>query len=82
MPDVTRDVRDYILRQFLPGESAENLKDDTPLITSGILDSLATMNLVAHLEEAFGIVVKAHETGVDDLNTLNDITRLVNRKLG
>lgn len=74
-------VKDYILTEFLPGTSASELGDQTPLIHGAILDSLATVQLVAFLEERFGIEVQAHEASVDHLNTLDDITSLVQQKL-
>jgi acyl carrier protein len=78
MPDESkRAVKDFILREFLPGEDPTELQDDTPLITGGILDSIATLKLVAFLEEQFGISIAAHEADVDHLNTLNDIASLV-----
>jgi acyl carrier protein len=80
MDDVRNDVREFILREFLPGEEPANLKDDTPLITGGILDSIATLKLVAFLEERYKIELQAHETDVDHLNTLTDISRLVQAK--
>ena len=70
-------VKDYILREFLPGEDPNELEEDTPLITGGILDSIATLKLVAFLEEHFGISVAAHEADVDHLNTIHDIASLV-----
>jgi acyl carrier protein len=42
-----------------------------------ILDSLATLKLVAFLEERFGITLEAHEADVEHLNTICDITELV-----
>ncbi|TIL47901.1 MAG: acyl carrier protein [Mesorhizobium sp.] len=48
-------ARDFILKEFLPGEMPENLTDSTELITGGILDSLATLKLVAYLEKSCGI---------------------------
>ncbi|TIX74809.1 MAG: acyl carrier protein, partial [Mesorhizobium sp.] len=41
-------AKDFILKEFLPGERPENLTDSTELITDGILDSLATLKLVAY----------------------------------
>jgi acyl carrier protein len=73
-------VKDFILREFLPGEDPNELQDDTPLITGGILDSIATLKLVSFLEEQFGISVAAHEADVDHLNTIQDIASLVARK--
>ncbi len=40
---VEQRVKGFVLEEFLPGEDADNLTDTTPLITSGILDSIATL---------------------------------------
>jgi acyl carrier protein len=80
--DVVKEaIRSFILAEYLPGESAANLKDDTPLRTSGILDSVATLALVGFLEEQFKIEVDAHETGIEYFDRLEDIAALVQRKL-
>jgi acyl carrier protein len=75
-------VKEFILKEFLPGEDPSALTDSTALMTTGILDSLATLKLVTYLEEEFGIVVDAHEADAENLNTLEDIVRLVSSKLG
>jgi acyl carrier protein len=82
MSNVKDTIRDYILREYLPGESPANLTDDTPLRTSGILDSMATLNLVTFLEESFGITIDAHETGIDQFDRIADIAKLVEQKQG
>lgn len=73
-------IKEYILAEFLPGEDPDELTASTPLITGGILDSLATLKLVAFLEEEFGVEIQPHETGVDYLNTIPDIAALVHSK--
>jgi methoxymalonate biosynthesis acyl carrier protein len=80
MDAVKESIRDYILNECLQGESRSNLKDDTPLRTSGILDSVATLNLVTFLETTFGIEIDAHETGIQDFDRIEDIAALVARK--
>ena len=52
-------VKDYVLREFLPGEDPSQLTTTTPLITTGILDSLATLKIVAFLETEFAISLSA-----------------------
>lgn len=74
-------VKAYILDEFLPGENPSELTETTPLITGGILDSLATIKLVVFLEERFKVEIQAHETMVDYLNTIQDIAQLVHAKL-
>ncbi|HTK89051.1 MAG TPA: acyl carrier protein [Verrucomicrobiae bacterium] len=70
-------VRTFILDEFLPGEDPSQLTETTPLITGGILDSLATIKLVTFLEERFKISVQAHEADADHMDTLADIAKLV-----
>lgn len=80
MQEIKEAVKGYILQEFLPGEDPAELTDSTPLITGGILDSLATIKLVVFLEERFQIKIQAHETMVDYLNTITDIAQLVQSK--
>jgi acyl carrier protein len=80
MDEIRQTVRDYLLREFLPGEDPEHLTDETPLITGGILDSISTLKLVVFLEERFGVTVDAHEAGVDHLDTIDRIVNLIATK--
>lgn len=73
-------IRDFILTKYLPGETADNLTDDVPLRTSGVLDSLATLALISFIEKEFGIEVEAHETDIDNFDRLGDIVAFVERK--
>ncbi|MGZ8927608.1 MAG: acyl carrier protein [Methylobacter sp.] len=75
--DIQAAVKEFILREFLPGEDPDELTDTTPLISGGILDSIATIKLVLFLEERYGIKVEAHETDPEYLDTIASITQLV-----
>jgi acyl carrier protein len=74
-------VKQYILNEFLPGEDSGYLTDSVHLIRDQILNSLATLQLVAFLEKQFGIRLEAHEANPDNLDTLADIATLVEQKL-
>jgi acyl carrier protein len=78
--EISAAVKDYILGEFLPGESPDSIEGSTPLISSGVLDSIGTVKLVSFLEEKYAIELEAHEINVDLLNTLDDIARLVMEK--
>jgi acyl carrier protein len=82
MTGIKTEIKRYILDEFLPGESPELLTDTTPLLTGGVLDSIATMKLVMFLEEQFGVAFQAHEMSADYLNSLDDIARTVEGKRG
>lgn len=81
-PRLEETVKGYIYKEFLPGEDPNELTHSTPLITTGILDSIATLKLVLFLEQQYRIQIQAHEVDVEHLNTIADICRLVDSKLG
>jgi acyl carrier protein len=79
--DIQGQVKDYILKEFLPGENPEGLSESTPLVTGGILDSLATLKLVLFLEDTYGVTFEAHDLDAEHLDTIAAIAKLVlNRK--
>jgi acyl carrier protein len=75
--DIKSTVKTFILSEYLPGEDPAALTDTTPLLTTGILDSIAILKIVTFLEDQFGIVIQPHEAVVENLNTLSDIERFV-----
>jgi len=79
--EIARDVKAFILTQFLQDEDPAALADTTPLLDSGVLDSLATLQLVEFLENRYAIELDARDTDPSRIGTLADIARLVGGKL-
>jgi len=69
-------VKEYILKEFLSGESPDSLLASTPLISGGILDSISTLKLVSFLDDSYGVEFEA-EVSADFLDTLTDIAKVV-----
>ena len=80
--DIKTTLKTFILNEYLPGEDPAALTDATPLMTTGILDSIAVLKVVTFLENQFGITVEPHEAVVENRNTLSDIERFVTSKQG
>jgi acyl carrier protein len=79
---IKQQVKEYILNTFLPGEDPSELTDDLPLISGGILDSIATLKLIMFIEETFGITLEAHEADKEHMNTINQIADLIAARQG
>lgn len=77
MGPVGQTVKQYILNEFLPGEDPDELTESTPLLDSGILDSLATLKLSSFLEQEFDIQMEAHELDAEHIGTIDAIEQLV-----
>ena len=80
MDSIRELVRQFILQNFLPGEDPKNLKDDTELKESGILDSLSTLKLVTFLEEQFKIELEAADLDASNLSSVASIANLIAAK--
>jgi acyl carrier protein len=77
---VKEKIKDYLMREFLPGEDPNELTESTPLITGGILDSLATLKLVTFLEDEYGVTFEPHEVDKENLDSVSRIARLLSSK--
>ena len=53
------------------------LKNDTPLVESGVLDSLALLSLLVFLENEFNISVDDYEVVPENFNTIDAICAYV-----
>lgn len=73
-------VKNFIMKEFLPGENPDELTEATPLISGGILDSIATLKLVMFMEEKFGVSFEPHEVDKENLDDLASIVRLLQSK--
>ena len=80
MSDKRDTIRRFILDTYLPGESPDNLRDDTPLVTSGILDSLAALALVTFIQRTFDVELDVYDMSVERFDRIQDIADSVARK--
>ena len=74
-------LKAFILEDFLPGEDPSALEDSTPLITGGVLDSIATIRLATFVDAKYGVDLQAHELSPDYIDTLASMASLVHSKL-
>ena len=66
-------INDYVSRELVPDPGLLPLADETPLLDSGILDSLGLLRLVVFLEERFGITLDDTDLLPENFATVNSI---------
>jgi acyl carrier protein len=52
------DIRAFIIENFLFGDTSQDLGDDVSLIETDLVDSTGILELVAFIEETYGVTVK------------------------
>ncbi len=77
--DYATHVRSFVVANFLFGDE-DGLEDNASFIETGIIDSTGILELVAYLEESFGITVSDDELVPENLGSIADIAGYLERK--
>lgn len=73
-------IREFIDENFLFREDLDDLSDQDSLLDRGVIDSTGVMELVAYLEEEFGIAVADADIVPENLDSIDAIAGYVSRK--
>lgn len=73
-------VRDFIVTNFLFGDSSRVPADTESLLTTGIVDSTGVLELVDFVQEDLEVPVEDHETVPANLDSIENLTQFVLRK--
>ena len=82
MDPMTRTVLDYVAAEYLDDEDDVELLPDTPLISSGIVDSFSMVSLKAFLERKYGVKLPDSEATPEAFDTVGSIVVLVKKHKG
>lgn len=77
MSTIKAEVRRYIEENLLLGAGAVSPGDDESFLEHQVLDSTGFLELVAHLEETYGIQIGDEEMVPENLDSLNAIEAFV-----
>lgn len=77
---VLAEIRTFVANWFRDGKE-EGLEDDTPLVTSGIVDSAGVIEVVEFLEQRFRVKVQDSDVSLANCNTLQGLTELVKSRM-
>jgi acyl carrier protein len=80
MTAIEADLRQYIVDKLLFGRTDTVVGGDTSFLESGLIDSTGVLELVAFLEEKFGIKVEDEDLIPANLDSVNALTRYVEGK--
>ena len=75
---VRESIEQFIRENFIFGEVT--LSPETSFVEGGVLDSTSVLELVAFLEERFGIEVAPEEINLENLDSLARVEAYVRRK--
>jgi acyl carrier protein len=80
MENAVKQVWQFIVNNFLFGDGS-SLTETTSFLQSGIIDSTGILELVQYLEKTHKIAIADHELVPENLDTLTNIKRFLEKKL-
>lgn len=79
MDDMIKVVLEYVKNEYLEDEDEEEIDENTPLITGGIVDSFSMVSLKRFLEKKYSIQIPDKEASPEAFDTVKSIVELVQR---
>ena len=68
---------EYIMKEFVE-DPDEELDENTPLISAGLIDSLSVVSLVAFIDKKYGVKIPDEKGTVDNFETIRKIIETIN----
>jgi acyl carrier protein len=82
MKGLLESLRAFVEENYLAEGDAGTLGPEDNLLQRGIMDSIAVLQVVNFLEEAYGITIEDTEITLENFTDLVSIAALVTRKTG
>ena len=79
--EISNKIRNFIIENFLFGDSSNGLKNTDSFLENGIIDSTGVLELVSFLEENFGIEVADEELIPENLDSITNVVNYLEKKL-
>ncbi len=79
--NIKRQIIDFITSNFLFDNTETVLDEKQSLLETGVIDSTGVLELIAFIEETYGIKIEDEEIIPENLDTIQDITYFINQKL-
>lgn len=80
--DVIRRTKEVLVTRFDLGVQAGAISDNEPIFEAGLgLDSMAAVELLVGIEEAFGVRIDDHDLTASNFETVRSVAQLVHRKI-
>lgn len=77
---IEKEVRSYILENYLFTSDESMLRNDESFLDKGIIDSTGILEVISFLEEQYKIKIDDNEMMPENLDSVNNIVKFVTAK--
>ena len=77
---LNREIKQFILKNYLFTEDEAVLSDEDSLMKKGIIDSTGILELIFHVEETYKVKVADEDMVPENLDSVTKIAQFIGRK--
>ena len=81
MSDLKNKIRAFIVENYLFGDD-DGLEESTSFLDTGIVDSTGILELINFISEEFFITIEDEEMVPENLDSINNVSAFIGRKVG
>ncbi|MFB7633625.1 phosphopantetheine-binding protein [Streptomyces sp. NPDC056149] len=75
--DNVPEIKRFLIKEFLPDVTADQLDADLDLLETGVIDSLQLVRVISWLTERFGIPIEQVELAPDNFRSVNTMQKFI-----
>ncbi len=74
---LTREIKEFIVSEFIPGTAPEELDSSYDLLDTGVVDSLGLLRLIQWVGDRYGIAIDDIEISPDNFRSVNAVREFI-----
>ena len=78
---VKTELRKFIVENFMFGQENQEFSDEASMLENGLIDSTGVLELVAFVEEKYGISVADEELVPTNFDSVDNLAEYVRKKM-
>jgi len=79
---IKKDLREFIVDNFMVGSEDETLTDSDSFMEKGIVDSTGVLELTSFVEEKYDFTIEDDEMLPENLDSIDNLVNFISRKRG
>ncbi len=77
-----QEIIDFVKKEFVEDEDEEDIDENSPLISSGLVDSFSMVSLKTFLEKKYAVQIPDAKATPEAFDTVNNIVALLGELKG
>lgn len=80
MANIKNELREFIVENFLFGDTETHFSDSDSFMDAGIIDSTGILEVITFIEENYNVKVEDDEILPENLDSLDNLDNFINKK--